>query len=97
VKAASHAWQGAASSAASMTPLPVGVCGEIESYSEQFRLVDENENPLAFRPYRLVGSNGQVWTGTSDSDGLTEEVFTNEPVEITVEVLPAEAPVEIQE
>lgn len=97
VKAASHAWEGAASDPAALPLLPVGVCGEIESYSEQFRLVDENGNALAFRKYQLLGSNGQVWSGTSDAEGLTEEVLTNEPVEITVEVFAPDAPTDIKE
>ncbi len=95
VKAASHDWEGGGGAGATTNPLP----GELQSmtaatgvdwYDEQFRLVDDDgESPLAKRRYRIVGAHGQVWEGTTDSDGLTERVYTPHPTDLTVEVLPA--------
>jgi type VI secretion system protein ImpG len=49
-------------------------------FHEQFRLVDEDgETPLARRYYEIHSETGKMWSGYSDSEGLTERVYTDKP------------------
>jgi len=93
VKAATHSWEGAQSSPATLPALPgstvtAEVPPDVDGYDEQFHLVSAEGEMLAHRPYRIVGDNGQVWEGVSDAEGLTQRIFTRTAVGLTVEVLP---------
>jgi type VI secretion system secreted protein VgrG len=93
VKAATHSWEGAQSSPATLPALPGSTVAteappDIDGYDEQFHLVSAEGEILAHRPYRIVGGNGQVWEGVSDAEGLTQRIFTRTAVGLTVEVLP---------
>ena len=66
VKAATHSWEGAQSSPATLPALPgstvtAEVPPDVDGYDEQFHLVSAEGEMLAHRPYRIVGDNGQVW------------------------------------
>jgi type VI secretion system secreted protein VgrG len=69
----------------SNTEIPVA---EVE-FDEGFHLVDSAGVALPNTGYRITGSNGQVWEGTTDSDGLTERVRTPNPVNLSIEILEA--------
>jgi hypothetical protein len=66
------------------------------SFDEQFHLVDEVDNYLAHRKYRITGSNGEFWEGISNSEGLTERIYTREAIEISIEIFESEI-VQLQE
>lgn len=58
-------------------------------YNEQFRLVSSGDDAtsLAGRKYRIHGSDGQVWEGVTDSQGMTERVHTDEQVSLRLELV----------
>jgi type VI secretion system secreted protein VgrG len=75
---------------------PDGTTSDIQMYDEQFHLVDaDGETPLEFRSYRITASNGQIWEGISDEDGLTERIYTDTAVDLSIEIYPKEEMKEI--
>ena len=100
-KAASKNAGGALSGGTSLPALPVGGVGLAEItnsldenkpilgklYDEQFHLVDEHGSVKANVGYRIKASNGQVWEGIADADGLTQRIITNEPVALDLEIV----------
>lgn len=57
-------------------------------YDERFHLVDaaDGETPLPYRRYRITGSDGQTWEGTSDAEGMTLRIYTDEGVDLAIEI-----------
>jgi hypothetical protein len=55
-------------------------------YDEQFRLVDEYDAPRANLYYVIQSESGRVWSGYTDSDGLTERVCTNQPEHLSITI-----------
>ncbi|MEO6590479.1 MAG: DUF2345 domain-containing protein, partial [Pyrinomonadaceae bacterium] len=96
VKGSSHAFAGGASSPAYTPPLPgeqflVPEVLKKDMFNEQFHLVAEDgETPLINRRYRISASHGQKWEGLSDSDGLTERIYTDAAIDLSIEVFPAD-------
>ncbi|MFT4247480.1 MAG: DUF2345 domain-containing protein, partial [Pseudomonas sp.] len=89
VKGSEHALLGGENKPVKLQPLPVNL---VDMFSEQFHLVaDENETALAGVRYRITGSDGQVWEGITDTNGLTERVYTHDSVKLTVVVIEAES------
>ena len=70
-----------------MMALPEELLSEPKIFDEQFHLVDVHGDPMPNTPFRILGSNGQVWVGTTDSDGLTPRIEAPEGVEFCLEVL----------
>ena len=58
VRGATHEFLGATSLAAAFPCLPTFVAEETGPCDEQFRLVDENDQPVVNQKYRVVGFNG---------------------------------------
>ncbi|TFW29612.1 PAAR domain-containing protein [Massilia horti] len=59
-----------------------------DGYDHQFLLTDESTgNPLPNRYYRMT-LNGKVTEGKSDAHGKTEKVTSDDPAEVTVEIMP---------
>ncbi|VWB67624.1 hypothetical protein BSE24067_03177 [Burkholderia seminalis] len=46
-------------------------------HDEQFILLDGSRRPLANVRYRVVTDTGQIFTGTTDSDGQTRRIVTD--------------------
>jgi type VI secretion system secreted protein VgrG len=68
----------------------------VEQFDEQFHLVAEDGvTPLANRQYRITASHGQVWEGVSGPDGLTERVYTDAAVSLSIEVFPSDSAHEV--
>jgi uncharacterized protein (DUF2345 family) len=68
----------------------------VEQFDEQFHLVAEDGvTPLANRRYRITASHGQVWEGVSGPDGLTERVYTDAAVSLSIEVFPSDSAHEV--
>jgi type VI secretion system secreted protein VgrG len=63
----------------------------VDGFNEQFRLVDEHEQALSNRPYRIRSACGKVWEGISDAQGMTQRVFTEKPSSLEIEILEADA------
>ncbi|WP_162258298.1 hypothetical protein, partial [Frateuria sp. Soil773] len=81
-----HPFLGGESGTPALPELPIS---RSEMFDEQFHLVSsEGGEPLPNQPYRITASDGQVWEGISDADGLTERVYTRQSVDLSVEVLP---------
>ncbi|WP_433735877.1 type VI secretion system tip protein VgrG [Pseudomonas putida] len=54
-------------------------------FHEQFRIVkSDGEQPWASVPYKVTAASGQVWKGTTDSQGFTERVYTAKPEELSL-------------
>jgi len=54
-------------------------------FHEQFRIFKSNgEQPWASVPYKITAASGKVWKGTTDSQGLTERVYTAKPEELSL-------------
>jgi uncharacterized protein (DUF2345 family) len=84
-------WMGGASEPQCPPVLPAGVVKKSGEYHEQFHLVSvDGDTPMAHRKYRITGSNGQVWEGITDGDGLTERVYTDAAVDLQIEIMPAD-------
>lgn len=94
VKGASHDFMDAASETAALPDLPGSKISQLDEsnpalFDEQFHLVDaDGETPLPNRRYRIIASNGQTWEGMTDSDGLTQRVYTRVAMDLSVEILP---------
>lgn len=59
-----------------------------EGYDQHFVLTDdETGQPLANRHYRMT-CNGKVIEGKTDSNGKTEKISSDDPAEVTIEVMP---------
>lgn len=59
-----------------------------EGYDQHFLLADEaTGSPLVNRYYRM-SCNGRIIEGKTDSDGKTEKVVSDDPVEVTIEIMP---------
>jgi type VI secretion system secreted protein VgrG len=92
VKGASHDFLGAASVAATLPSLPDNhinislTAKDSAAFDEMFHLVDHADNPLPDTKYRITGSNGQVWEGISDSNGLTQRIYTTTAVDLSIEI-----------
>jgi type VI secretion system secreted protein VgrG len=88
VKGAGHDWSGGGRRDGALIALPDELLSELKVFDEQFHLVDVHGNPLPYAPYRVTGSNGQVWVGVTDADGLTPRIEVLEDgVELAIEVL----------
>jgi type VI secretion system secreted protein VgrG len=87
VKGASHDWSGGVSGAVQLLSLPDEVLSEPKVFDEQFHLVDVHGDPMPDMPYRIRGSNGQVWVGMTDAEGMTPRIDAVEGVEFNVEIL----------
>jgi type VI secretion system secreted protein VgrG len=87
VKGATHDWGSGGGGGASLMALPEELLSEPKIFDEQFHLVDVHGDPMPNTPFRILGSNGQVWVGTTDSDGLTPRIEAPEGVEFCLEVL----------
>ena len=60
----------------------------VEFFDEQFKLVHADTNiPIANRQYRITSSDGQIWEGISNTEGLTERIHTNTSVELSIEFM----------
>ena len=68
VRGATHDWGGGASAPAQIEALPQGLAGEKPNFIE-LNYHDENLQPLAGYPYRVVFDDGSVRTGTLDANG----------------------------
>lgn len=59
-----------------------------EGYDQHFILTDEETGePLANRQYRMT-CNGKVTEGTTDANGKTAKVSSDDSAEVTIEVMP---------
>lgn len=59
-----------------------------EGYDQHFLLTDEETGePLANRFYRMT-CNGKVIEGKTDGAGKTEKVTSDDPAEVTIEIMP---------
>jgi len=59
-----------------------------EGYDQQFVLTDEQTGmPLPNRHYRLT-SNGKTIEGKTDADGKTERIASDDPAEVTIDIMP---------
>jgi uncharacterized Zn-binding protein involved in type VI secretion len=59
-----------------------------EGYDQHFILTDEHtEQPLPNRYYRMT-YKGKVTEGKTDAKGRTERVESDDPAEVTIEVMP---------
>jgi type VI secretion system secreted protein VgrG len=87
VKGASHDWSGSGSRAAQLMGLPDDLLSDPLVFDEQFHIVNVHGEPVSNTPFRVTGSNGQIWVGTTDAEGLTPRIEAPEGVEFTVEVL----------
>jgi type VI secretion system secreted protein VgrG len=57
-------------------------------FDERFRLVGEDEEtPLAHRRYRISAEDGQCWEGTTNSEGLTERIYTVSEQKLSIEII----------
>jgi type VI secretion system secreted protein VgrG len=57
-------------------------------FDERFHLVSEDgETPLAHRRYRITAEDGQCWEGTTNSEGLTERIYTVSEQKLSVEII----------
>lgn len=67
--------------------LQSNITSDFGLFDEQFHLVGmDGETPLKNCRYRITDSNGQIWEGISDTDGLTERVYTYTAVELSIEI-----------
>ncbi|WP_265578325.1 PAAR domain-containing protein [Pseudomonas protegens] len=48
-----------------------------QSYNEQFELLDAEGEPVPGFSYKIVTPGGKVYRGVTDSNGLTQRVFTS--------------------
>jgi type VI secretion system secreted protein VgrG len=56
-------------------------------FDERFRLVgNDGETPMAHRRYRITTDDGQCWEGTTNSEGLTERIYTTSEHKISIEI-----------
>jgi type VI secretion system secreted protein VgrG len=99
-KASAVGFLGGASAAAGLPALPIGNVvppdlqySLFEIYDEQFRLVGpDGDTPLVGQSYQVISDDGQVWSGTTDSDGLTARIVTDGPKGLRVEIIDQESP-----
>jgi type VI secretion system secreted protein VgrG len=61
----------------------------VDGFDEQFRLVDEHEQPMTNCRYMIKSSCGNTWEGVSDAQGFTQRVFTNKPSTLEIEIMGA--------
>lgn len=67
--------------------LPDDLLSDPLVFDEQFHIVNVHGEPVSNTPFRVTGSNGQIWVGTTDAEGLTPRIEAPEGVDFTVEVL----------
>ena len=53
-------------------------------FSEQFRMVDERDEPLVNAKYVLQSETGKTWEGVTDKDGFTSRIYTEKPMVINI-------------
>jgi uncharacterized protein (DUF2345 family) len=59
-----------------------------DGYHHQFELVEaQTGKPLMHRYYRMT-FNGKVSEGKTDAEGKTEKVTSDNPAEVTIEIMP---------
>ncbi|WP_288393344.1 PAAR domain-containing protein [uncultured Herbaspirillum sp.] len=59
-----------------------------DGYDQHFLVTDDvTGTPLAGRRYRMV-FNGKTIEGQTDADGRTQRVSSDDPAEVTIEVMP---------
>ncbi|CNI09372.1 Rhs element Vgr protein [Yersinia frederiksenii] len=67
------------------TPMPLTIGSPDESLDEQLRAIDESTGePLVEYAYYAKSQDGQVYSGFTDAQGLTERMITQGKSEITV-------------
>ncbi|MDN0127456.1 DUF2345 domain-containing protein, partial [Yersinia massiliensis] len=67
------------------TPMPLTIGSPDESLDEQLRAIDESTGePLVEYAYYAKSQDGQVYSGFTDAQGLTERMVTQGKSEITV-------------
>ncbi|AIN18656.1 Rhs element Vgr family protein [Yersinia rochesterensis] len=67
------------------TPMPLTIDSPDESLDEQLRAIDESTGePLVEYAYYAKSQDGQVYSGFTDAQGLTERMVTQGQSEITV-------------
>lgn len=67
------------------TPMPLTISSPDESLDEQLRAIDESTGePLVEYAYYAKSQDGQVYSGFTDAQGLTERMVTQGKSEITV-------------
>ena len=61
---------------------------KLELFDKQFRFTSEDgKTPAPNKRYRITATDGTTWEGASDSNGLTERVYTSSVMELTVRIL----------
>jgi uncharacterized protein (DUF2345 family) len=56
-------------------------------FDERFHLVSQTDDtPLAHRRYRITASSGQQWDGITNSEGLTDRIYTAAEEQLSIEV-----------
>jgi type VI secretion system secreted protein VgrG len=56
-------------------------------FDERFRLVGKDgDTPMAHRRYRITTEDGQYWEGITNSEGLTERVYTASEQKLSIEI-----------
>ncbi|QOW23191.1 type VI secretion system tip protein VgrG [Lysobacter avium] len=85
VKAGQVPFAGGAKAENTIPALPISLA---QMFSEQFRVVNDDGNtPLVGAHYRIDGQDGQYWEGVTDSDGLTERVYTRSVTGLTLSII----------
>ncbi|WP_164707932.1 DUF2345 domain-containing protein, partial [Paraburkholderia phosphatilytica] len=85
IKGAEHSFAGPAAQGYVLPGLPTSF-GDAR-YHEQFRLLDDDEEtPLANTRYEVESESGKKWVGYSDSQGLTEHLYTEQPENLSLTI-----------
>lgn len=87
VKGATHGFLGGGSRPASLPNLPQGLATAVSGlsfprYDEQIQFLNASGTKLANLQYKLTLSDGSTSQGTTDSDGRTQRVLTDQPTQI---------------
>jgi len=56
-------------------------------FDERFHFVgSDGETPMAHRRYRITAEDGQRWEGMTNSEGLTERIYTTSEQKLSIEI-----------
>jgi hypothetical protein len=56
-------------------------------FDERFHFVgNDGETPMAHRRYRITAEDGQHWEGITNSEGLTERIYTTSEQKLSIEI-----------
>jgi type VI secretion system secreted protein VgrG len=56
-------------------------------FNERFHFVgSDGETPMAHRRYRITAEDGQRWEGMTNSEGLTERIYTTSEQKLLIEI-----------